>query len=157
MEFATTGTLELTGEAAVSLTGTYEDTTLQIMSSGGGFAFDGIITSDGAELTGSYTGPGGAAGGFSTLNDTLSTVTDYCGSYSGGGIWNMTIDSNGRLIGLYVDSDGSSGFIRGQLTGNSLSLTADGGVTASGTLQGTTLSGTWSDGEDSGSWSGSVC
>ena len=159
------GSLRLAGrENPIPLTGSYDDSTRQLSVSGDGFVFAGVITADGSELSDSYNGLAGAFGGFTMLNATNMLVTPYCGTYAGQseslskeGVWNMVISATGQVAGMYVNSQSlSSGRMTGRLTGASLEITADGGVTASATLTADSLRGTWRDSAVTGTFAGST-
>ena len=157
---ASSGSVRLAGSGGpVSLTGTYEDSTREVTMSGGGFTFIGVITGDGMELAGPYTGPGGASGGFVTLNTAGGTVTGYCGTFTGagGGRLAMSISAGGIVSGGWINTaNGASGNIRGRRSGSSLTLTSDPDIHIEGTQSGNALSGTWSDANEGGTWQVSV-
>ena len=149
---ATLNDLEVSGilrlaSGSSGLSGTYDDTTRQVLLSGDGFTLDGTVSPDGSELAGSGLAPDGASGTFTTLNTALDP-TNYCGTYSGGesGTWNVTTSTSGRVTGSFAGT-GGAGIIGGTLTGTSVSVTYVGEErgTASGTVQGTSVSGTWRD------------
>lgn len=157
-------TLRFVGGGSVELVGTHDDVTRAVVASGGGYAFEGVLSSDFRSLSGGFTGP--TSGSFFTLTTNSGGVTTYCGTYSGddSGVWNIAIISaTGQVSSTYADDLGDAGLIAGQLTGTSLALTDPGepGISASGTLQGNSLSGTWLDVSDpgqtySGTFSGST-
>ena len=159
------GTLSFVGGGSVALVGTYDDGTGAVMASGGGYTFEGMLSTDLRSLSGDFTGP--TSGSFSTLTTTSGGVTTYCGTYSGdiSGVWNISISSaTGQISGAWADDvGGDAGLIAGQLTGTSLAVTDPDvpGISASGTLQGNSVSGTWLDVSDpgqsySGTFSGST-
>ena len=158
------GTLSFVGGGSVALVGTYDDGTGAVMASGGGYAFEGVLSADFRSLSGGFTGP--TSGSFFTLTTSSGGVTTYCGTYSGddSGVWNIAIISaTGQVSGTHADDLGDAGLITGQLTGTSLAVTdpSEPGISASGTLQGSSLSGTWLDVSEpgqtySGTFSGST-
>lgn len=144
-----TGSVHLTGSTTQSLTGTYDATTKVLDLSGGGFVFNGTVST--GVLNGTYTGPNSASGVFSTRSTTGVTVTVYCGSIFQGastnakGAFNLVISPTGGVSGAFRVPD-NSGFISGQVNGTALSITytdpkAGASGTASGTVQGATVSG----------------
>jgi len=149
-----TGTLTLTGSSPVSLTGTFTSPSGPLVVSGGGYQFNGTVS--GSTLSGTWTGPG-ATGSFTTINSTGgSSVTVYCGTYSGTntGTWNLAV-SGSTVSGSFSDTNGNSGTLSGTVSGSTVTLTISTGGTATGTINGTSVSGTWSAGNNSGTWSGS--
>lgn len=157
-------TLSFVGGGSVALVGTYDDVTRAVVVSGGGYTFEGTLSTDVTSLSGGFTGP--TSGSFFTLTTDSGGVTTYCGTYSGddSGVWNIAIISaTGQVSGTWADDLGDAGLIAGQLTGTSLAVTDpdEPGVSASGTLQGNSLSGTWLDVSEpgqtySGTFSGST-
>jgi len=161
-----TGTLTL-GSGTVSLSGTVNTDTGVFSVEGGGYKFTG--TADGDEMSGTYTGPGGA-GSFSGF-DTSSgiTLTILCGTVSVAnsiiGVWNIIIASNNQLSGaVFIFADAAAFDIDGSLSDSTITISPDsedGLVSASGTLSGTgsaaTASGVFEDDDGlTGTWSGSV-
>ncbi|HVZ21927.1 MAG TPA: hypothetical protein VG871_12725 [Vicinamibacterales bacterium] len=134
-----TGTVRLAGGATTTVSGTYESTTQAVNLSGGGLTLAGSVA--GSVLSGTYTGDGATAGGFSALNAASSTVTTYCGKYGpsfydgppanppGGevGVFNVVVSSTGAASGTGVSTNvsGDPGFLlTGQLSGSTLTLTS---------------------------------
>jgi hypothetical protein len=145
-----TGTLRTIGGSNVSLTGTFDSGSRILNLSGGGFTFTGTVSN--GVLTGTYTGAGGASGTFSTRSTAGASVSVYCGSiFSSGnpnevtGVFNLVIASTGGVSGAFAII-GSAGYLTGQVTGSSLSITYTNTTqnftgTASGTIQGGSVSG----------------
>jgi len=154
------GTATFTGIGSIALSGTWDDTTGDLVLSGGGYTFMGTLS--GNILAGTFSGPGGATGFFTALTIGAGTITTYCGTYSGtaSGVWNFALQSTGQVLGAYAGPGGSGGVI-GQATGSTLSglwgnATEDG--TYSGSCSGSSVSGTWAEtgGLDSGTFAGST-
>lgn len=145
------GSLHQKGGATVALTGTYDSTTRALLLSGSGYAFSGTFNS--GVVTGTFTGPGGGAGTFSTRNSTAGSVTVYCGNVfgSGGqgdvtGVFNLVVSTGTGVVSGAFYVAPFSGFITGQVTGTALSITytdpvAQQSGTATGTVQGNSVSG----------------
>jgi hypothetical protein len=147
-----TGTLTL-GSQTIPLTGTYDPTTHSFTVSGGGYTLNGQITTSG--IVGTFTGPSNS-GNFTALAGSSTTVTVYCGTYTGssvGGTWNIV--QNGTTLNG-VASGNPSVTLTGTVSGNSMSITWVTG-SASGTISGTTVSGTWQDPRHSGTFTGTKC
>jgi hypothetical protein len=140
--------------ATTSLTGTYDTTTRALSLTGGGYTFTG--TASGATVNGTYTGPSGVAGSFSSRSTASGAVTVYCGNiYSSGnanqvtGVFNLVVsDASGAVSGTFylLDAPFRNGPITGQLTGTSLSITytdrvSGGSGTGTGTIQGGAVTG----------------
>lgn len=141
------GTITTTSGSATSVTGTYNTSTNALQLSGGGFTFTG--SRSGSSITGTFTGPSGSTGGFSTLNATAGSVTVYCGTFTslGGkesGIFNIQTSSSGTASGTSSTSRGSTA-LTGTVTGSTLQLTVASGGTMTGAVSGGTVSGTGSD------------
>ena len=113
-----TGTADL-GASTVTLTGTYDTNANTFVITGGGYSFDGFYypASYGrANLTGSWTGPGGTGGDFICYLGNSATVSAYCGRYhsnaaDGDSMGNWTFGVVDTLLAGYAfgDSSGSSG------------------------------------------------
>lgn len=150
-----TGSLIVSGAAAVALSGTYDSATRAIAVSGGGFALSGSVAS--GAYAGTYTAPGNVSGVFSSLNTSQSATTLYCGTWSDGthhGTLNVHIAANGQLTGEVYEADGSAGVtLSGQAVGSSFSGKTTEKATFTGTIQGTTISG----GDRNTTFSASVC
>jgi hypothetical protein len=144
--------LTLTGGSAITLSGTFTTPNGPLNVSGGGYTFQGTLTN--GVLSGTWTGPS-SNGSFSTLVGSSSSVTNYCGTFSGqdSGTWNFTI-SGTTLSGSYTGTSGS-GILTGTVNGNSVSISTQSGGTAQGTISGTNVSGTWMGGSKTGTWMGS--
>lgn len=144
------GTLRAIGGSTISLSGTYNSTTKVLELSGGGFSFTGTVSN--GVLSGTYTGGGGFAGTFSTRSTANASVSVYCGNiFSSGnpneitGVFNLVVASTGAVSGAFAII-GSSGYLTGQVSGTSLSITYTNTTqsfqgTATGTVQGGTVSG----------------
>ena len=151
---AASGTLTPSGQAGVSLSGTFNTSTKAVSLSGGGHTLGGTINSSG-ELKGTYSGAGGD-GTFATQRGTSSEVQGFCGTFTGDatGTWNLSKRAN-SLVGAYASDDGDSGALTGTLSGSAISITVSGGGTATGTLTSATqMTGTWAVGGGAGSWTG---
>jgi hypothetical protein len=158
-----TGTLVING-TTTTLTGTYDTTTEAVTLTGGGYNFGGDVSS--GAFSGSYTGPAGASGSFSTLDTTSTLVTAYCGTYRDNppddftGTFNITVSLRGSVRGTFSGTAGS-GSLTGTVTGSSISIVKAGDpAIIRGTISGTTLSGTsnFNDGSGgSGTFTGQKC
>ena len=149
-------TLRLAGAAPHPLTGTYEETSREVVMLGGGFRLTGTITDDGAQLTGSHTGPRGTRGGFAMQDNAGGALTHYCGTFTGagGGRLALSISSSGPIVGLWLNTaSGAGNVITGQQTGTTLSLRGE--PPMQGTQSGGVLSGTWGDAMGGGTWEAS--
>jgi hypothetical protein len=172
----TGATLLLSDGSTVTLGGSYTATGGAVTLSGGGYTFTGTVSN--GVLSGSYTGPNGTSGSFSTLSADQGTVTAYCGTYNstrqpagqpqttGSGVFNLQIAANGVASGetTPVSGDTDPGTFTGQANGSVVNVvhhSADGDpvndtdVTA--TIQNGTVSGTFTTNGGTGSFSGSTC
>ncbi len=147
-----TGTVKVSGGAAVTVTGTFDDVTKQLTITGGGYSFTGTATTAG--VTGTYTGPKGA-GNFTVLAG--ASATPYCGSFSGDatGVWNFVVN-DANLSGSAVDSEGNGDTLTGTVTSGAVSITTKNGTTATGTISGNAATGTYVNGTTKGSWTGTA-
>ncbi len=163
-----TGTLAIQGGPTIALTGTYDTGTHTLSLSGGGYAFTGTYAN--GVLSGTFTNPKGATGGFTTQSGSTTSVVAYCGTYTGtgNGYFNVTVNfSTNQITGFSVEykSNSDRSPLTGTVSGNSLTVNypAGNGVTgtATGTFGGTnksTISGTYSDPSGGqGTFSGSRC
>ena len=151
----TTGTLKLVGGQPIALAGTYVAATQLVTVSGGGFALTGTIDGTG-KLLGRYThgSNSGYVAGFQ--HTAANPVTVFCGTYAGAAEGVMNLTRRGTLLsGVYVNIDGSDGYMSGTISGSSISITdiqdTPGGIFV-GTLSGNTMSGTWSISGFGGTW-----
>ena len=161
-----TGTFQIQGGAAISLTGTYNTTTHALSITGSGYTFTGVF--DGASrLEGTYTGPT-VNGTFVLSKSTGGAAVAYCGTYTSttpgqdNGVWNFVI--NGTVIsGNAVSAVGGTLIaLDGTLSGGTNITIVIPGTTntlASGTLASNgSVSGTYDDGQGStGTWIGALC
>jgi len=152
-----TGTLTHTpGGGTVNLTGTYTVSNATIVSTGGGYALNGTYSNGAA--SGTYTGANGM-GAFFAFSGNSSTVTVYCGTYTGSsmGKWNLVKKDN-SLAGAYTTGRLTNGSVDSYNVVR-LQVVDDAGGTgsASGTTSGSSISGTWILGNGSGTWTGTVC
>ncbi len=179
-----TGTLTtwgvLRGWGTSTLTGTLRSTgagmtTDTITVTGGGYSFAGSSTN--VTASGAYTGPDGA-GRFAALapTDSARAFVSLCGTFSGfdrasiwpvpqfvSGVWNLE-RSDSVLFGVAVNNAPIGDVVpvvtlRGHVSGNNLSLTAQGPDgnpegSADGTISVGAAGGTWvsADGLASGAW-----
>ena len=117
-------------------------------------------------VSGTYTGPSGVTGGFSSLSANGGTVTAYCGNVFTpqnvvAGVFNLAVSTaTGAISGtfqVFLDS----GFITGQVSGTAftIAITDQRGEkgTGSGTIQNGTLSGTTAPDGKTFSGSTSAC
>lgn len=151
-----TGSLRLIGGSTIPLTGTFDSSTKVLNLSGAGFTFAGTLS--GGVLSGTYTGPNGVSGGFSSLSTTGATVTAYCGTFVRNdgvrGVFNVQVSTAGTVSGV---AEGGI-YIRGQVSGNTVTTTA---TSPSGTIvpgTSTIQNGTVTGRDDTGftSWTGST-
>jgi hypothetical protein len=154
------GSLHIVGGSTTTLSGSFDTSAKTINLSGGGFTFLGSL--GGSVMSGSYTGPNSASGGFSSLSTTSSTVTLYCGNVFGvppqssvvTGVLNLSVASSGTVSGSFSVLPDDSGTISGQVTGTNISITYVDSAgthkgetgTATGTIQNGAVSGTSSSG-----------
>ena len=144
------GTLRFAGGSASTLSGTYDTATKRLSLSGGGYTASGTV-SEGV-LAGTLSG-NGVSGGFSTRSTSGATVTSYCGTITqrsgnqAAGVFNLEVASTGAVSGVFCVRQENAGggdpcgFIKGQATGSSISIT-HGDSSSTGTISGTTVSGT---------------
>ena len=156
------------GGGTLNLSGTYNSSTgaMSISSSDGTSVFTGTVASNGY-LTGTFTGPGGGKGGFSTLSESSgATVSTYCGTYIGSpdvGVFNVEVSSTGTLSGSAIPTNGQGNGVSltGTVAGNSFSGTSSQSQPFKGTISGTNVSGTFQIGQNgsnlgTGTFSGST-
>jgi hypothetical protein len=160
-----TGSLKLTGSAAIPLTGTYNTSTHALSLSGGGYTFTGTFAN--GHMDGTFTSPTDS-GTFSVQPSTAATIHNYCGTYTGStdhGNFNVAVNvTDGTLSGAWASSvDASTGGLSGTNSGGSFTINVlnagtPNGTVVNGTVTETSVSGTYSGaGSDSGTISGSVC
>lgn len=144
---AATGSLHIAGGSTVALTGTFDSSTKVLILSGGGFTFTGSL--GGSVLSGTYTGPNGATGGFSSHSTAAGTVTPYCGTFVGSpcdfcpvstGVFNIEVSATGAVSGVYSLA-GQVGYISGQVSGTTLRFTTTDGGSETATIQNGMVSG----------------
>jgi hypothetical protein len=154
-----TSTVQMTGEIAITLQGTYNPLTGVLTLAGHGYAIAATITTEGA--TGSISGPDNLSAKFSALPEVqgaATTIRDFCGVWAGGGssgAWTMILSTK---TGLIVGAT-AQGMLSGSLVGTNITLVGYFG-TGAGTLSGSQASGTWQTANDAenqavGTWSGS--
>lgn len=147
------------GGGTTSLTGTYDTSSGALRLSGGGYTFTG--SGSAGVIAGTYTGPSGAEGTFSSRSTAGGTVTVYCGNAFGAppdtnvvtGVFNFAVsEATGAASGAFTisaDDPDTIGTLTGQVTGAAVSLTARATagryvgetVGLTGTIQGGTFSG----------------
>jgi hypothetical protein len=134
-----TATFHPVGGGSISLSGTYTRSTKTLNLSGSGYTFSGTFAS--GALTGTYTGPNGVTGSFSSRSAADGTITLYCGTMrNGAGVFNLAVSATGAVSGVF-GIDGQFGYISGQVTGTTINIThAD--ASSTGTIQNGTVSGT---------------
>lgn len=148
--FQVTGTLRITGGATSGITGTFDDASKTLTITGGGYSFTGTLGANG--ITGTYTGPNGS-GSFSVLAGAASKA--FCGTYAGMamGVWNFTVNGT-TLVGSYADAKGSGGGLTGTVdAAGKVTIQAENGGVANGTITGDTATGTY----PGGTWTGAAC
>ena len=160
-EVAATGVCIFVGQPPVDLTGTFTPLSGDLSLTGDGTTFTGTIS--GGRTSGTFSNPTtGLSGGFSGLDSSDSTVTTYCGTFSGGdtGVFNVQVDSSGNLSGSAIptsDTGGSPVSLSGTVTGNSITGESSEGNSFSGTIAGNDVSGTFEiTGGGTGTFSGST-
>ena len=122
-----TGTLRI-GNTTTTLTGTYDTATRKLVITGGGYTFTGGVIS-GSTFSGTYTGPGGAAGGFAGDKRSATVASrGYCGTFSGhddqgpiAGTFNFVASGSGAVSGTIATDDGSSARITGTASATAVS------------------------------------
>jgi hypothetical protein len=141
-----TGSLRI-GLNTVALIGRFDSTASVLNLSG---ASDSVLgTLSNGVVTGTFTSAGGT-GGFSALDATHTAVTTYCGTYSGSdgtmGAWNVAVSIAGPATANSTQSDGAAAplVFTGAVSGTTLSLTAPGGLTGSGSVSGGLAAGSFS-------------
>lgn len=150
---AASGSVHVVGGGTIALSGTFDSSTRALSLAGGGFAFTGSLV--GAVVSGTYTGPSGVTGGFSSLSTASGTVTAYCGNvFSSGpgqanvvtGVFNLAASgATGAVSGAFHVAP-NSGFITGQVSGTAFTITYGDRTTGeqgagTGTIQDGTMSG----------------
>jgi hypothetical protein len=175
---AATGSLHLAGGATTALTGTFDSSAKTLSLSGGGFTFSGLSSAGG--LSGNYTGPGNATGGFSALSSAAGAVTRYCGTYTStapdinspngtyreSGVWTLQVSSSGAATGTSTSTQtnsaafppGQTGSISGRVTGTTFTMNSAEGGSGTGTIQNGSVTGTTvtPSGRGSGTFTGST-
>lgn len=161
-DVAATGVCIFVGQPPVDLSGTFTPSSGDLSLTGDGTTFTGNIS--GGEVSGTFSNPTtGLSGGFSGLDSSDSTVTTYCGTFSGGGdegIFNVQVDSSGNLSGTAICTAGegcNAVDLSGTVSGNSISGQSSEGNSFSGTIAGNDVSGTFEvTGGGTGTFSGST-
>lgn len=136
------GSFDPRGSSEVALSGSLNAAGI-LTASGGGYTFTGATVN--GFMTGTLTGPNSSTGAFTALNSS-STVTEYCGVFSGdsSGVWSMEISSNNNVAASSTVLAGSDSFVyTGTISNNAITLSSISGNTATGTLSGTDIQGTW--------------
>ena len=160
-----TGTITRTSDGqTISLQGSYDPATGVLSlagTTGTGDSYGLTGTSSSSGFSGTYNGPSGA-GSFTLASSVSGPATVYCGtasSTSGGSpsVWNLVIDASGNAMGAYCAGD-TCGALVGTVNDTAITLSGDGQVSATGTVQDGAAQGTWTaaQGGDSGTWSGST-
>jgi len=152
-----TGTVTLASGTAGTVSGSYDPTTAAFSVTGTlgteSFSLTGTYTKD--ALSGSYS-LGSITGKFIAFLGGTSTVTRYCGTYTGDAAGVFMVVVSGSSAHAVVSGDG--GFVMGGSASSAgeLSLTGN-NVTATGTLTSSGVSGSWTKSDGSkGGWSGST-
>ncbi len=164
----TTGILTLTDGSTVPLTGTFDDSTLTLTLTGGGYSFTG--TADGTGLLiGTSTQTGGDDGAFAGFNSTANAVVLYCGTWTRpkdipngcnndrSGVWNLAT-SNGVVTGVENRDDGTHvNTLTGTISGNAIVISNDTeGGSGTATVSGTSVNGSFINHKGChGTWTGS--
>jgi hypothetical protein len=150
-----------TTKTSPELSGSFNAATGALALSGGGYTFTGVLT--GTLLSGTWTGPNGTSGYFTTtLTSGSGAVTVYCGGFDGSledGTLNIVIRGT-SLTGLAVATDGDATELAGEVDGNDVEVWVaeePATVVATGVIEGTTLTGTFNAGGNAGSWDAAVC
>jgi hypothetical protein len=153
-----TGSIKFTGQAQVTLSGSYETGTKTLALTGGGYTVGGVFD-DVDRLEGTFTGPGGKAGTFVSTKST--NATSFCGTYtatdgSDTGTFSFVI-SGSNVRGEARSVDGTVIPLDGIISGTTITIYVPGSTTAvlaTGTRSGNGVSGTY---DGPGTWTGSVC
>ena len=155
-----TGTFTTT-KTTPELSGSYNASTGALLLSGGGYTFTGILA--GAVISGTWTGPNGTGGSFTTtLSSGAGAVAVYCGTFDGtedDGTLNVVIRGT-SLTGLAVGTDGDATELGGSVDGSDVTVwvaDAPSEVVATGVIEGTSLTGTFSAGSNAGTWQAAIC
>lgn len=141
------------GGSTIALNGTFNSSTKVLNLSGGGFTFTGSL--GGAVVSGTYTGPNGATGGFSSVSTASGTVTAYCGTFcsvrsgcvdqpSKVGVLNIQVTAAGTVSGiLSLTNQGATevAYVSGQVSGTTINFTHTDGGSSTGTIQNGTVTG----------------
>jgi hypothetical protein len=161
-----TGTLAIAGGATSSLTGTYDTVAKTLAVTGGGYNLGGTLAS--GVISGAFTGPSSATGGFTLSHNASGSVKVYIGTFtstSGGDSGRFNLVSNGTVLtGLAVTTGGTQIPLNGTLTdGTAVSIVNPGNPSgpplATGTLDTGThvMSGQFDDGAgNSGNWTSTI-
>lgn len=153
------GTIKFNGEAAVSVSGSYDTDQDQLVLTGGGYTLGGFF--DGVDrLEGAFSGPNNRSGSFVTT--MASNGVAFCGFYeaddlSDQGTFSFVL-SGQSLRGEARSEDGTVIPLDGTIDGNTINIFAPGTTTvlATGTRNGNAVSGEYG-GDSPGTWSGSIC
>ncbi len=170
-ETATGAVTVASARLAASATGSYDPATGAVSLSGSGYTFTGTIS--GTTLSGTWTGPGGTSGVYTTSvsGSGADAVAVYCGSYAGrdddGGPVEGTLNvviREAALTGFAASTlDGDATAIAGSVSGRDVTVWVEEDPTrttvATGTLtaDGARLDGTFRGSSDAGTWVASRC
>jgi hypothetical protein len=154
-----TGSVKFNGQAAVSLSGTYDSDTDVLALTGGGYTIGGLF--DGVDrLEGAFSGPNNTSGSFVTTK--TANATSFCGTYTANdqsdhGTFSFVI-SGSNVRGEARSVDGTVIPLDGVIEGNAITIYVPGTQTtlATGTRSGNNASGTYG-GDSPGTWTGGVC
>ncbi len=141
------GSVHVAGGSTIALSGTFDSSTKALSLSGGGFTFTGTLV--GPVVSGTYTGPGAATGGFSSQSTASGTVTAYCGTFvttgNAIGVFNLSVSASGAVSGVaHATIGGTPGiqYFSGQVTGTTITLNTEGAPGGDrGTIQNGTITG----------------
>ena len=164
---ALTGSLAIKGDSTWPISGSFDNTAGTLVGvTAGPYTITGSFT--GGKFTGSWTGPGATAGGWTLLPvSSGATAISLCGAFTGtdDGVWNLSVVLGSTLVlGMAANPSGVLP-LAGTITagGPTYSITnitssIDASVKASGSLvtPANTASGFWKSSTDSGTWSGSA-
>jgi hypothetical protein len=142
------GTLSITDGASIPLTGTYNASgnPQLTLTTGNGTTLTGNATASNGVFSGTITFDDGSTGVW-TVSPNGGTVSVFCGTYSststsGGGTWNVVIDSANVLTGVAYAGQYGALQLQGTFTPSSGAVSVTYSIgTASGTLNPTTGGG----------------
>ncbi len=127
-------TMTVPGSSATTLAGTYNGNTGVLYVSGSGFTVTGNYLISHGSIAGTFTGPSGSTGAFTTFNMTSGpsglTVSNYSGTLTGnttGVVW-IVVGNDNRFFGSTTSVTGQTLAFSGLITGSTFSMQGEDSV-----------------------------